>query len=61
MYKKLSIIGEEIVDIHPTKLPNADKIMEKIEPVMEKSSEVTEGISDGIKIFLSNETNGVEQ
>ncbi|MDR1284919.1 MAG: CvpA family protein [Campylobacteraceae bacterium] len=60
MYKKLSAIGEQIVDIHPSKLINTDNLTEKIEPLIEQSSEVIENLGNNINIFISNETNSVE-
>ncbi|MDR1460701.1 MAG: CvpA family protein [Campylobacteraceae bacterium] len=60
MYKKLSAIGEQIVDIHPSKLIDANNIADKIEPLIEKSSEVVETLGNDINIFISNETSGVE-
>ncbi|MDR1554536.1 MAG: CvpA family protein [Campylobacteraceae bacterium] len=60
MYKKLSAIGEQIVDIHPSKLPSIDNITDKIEPLIEKSNEVVENLGNDINIFISNETNSVE-
>ncbi|MDR0407679.1 MAG: CvpA family protein [Campylobacteraceae bacterium] len=57
MYKKLSAIGEQIVDIHPSKLLDADNITDNIEPLIEKSNEIIENLGDDINIFISNETN----
>jgi membrane protein required for colicin V production len=58
MYKKLSAVGEYIVDIHPSKLPDVGSIMDEIEPLLEKSNEATENLSNNdINIFISNKTN----
>ncbi|MDR0579878.1 MAG: CvpA family protein [Campylobacteraceae bacterium] len=55
-YKKLCAVGEEIVDIHPSEF-SSEKIINKIEPIFEKTSETIESLKDNISILMSNETN----
>ncbi|MDR3177811.1 MAG: CvpA family protein [Campylobacteraceae bacterium] len=56
IYKKLCVVGEEIVDIHPSKFSNGEDIINKIEPIIEKSSEAIESLKDNISILILNNT-----
>ncbi|MDR2341912.1 MAG: CvpA family protein [Campylobacteraceae bacterium] len=59
VYKKLCTVGEEIVDIHPSEFSSKDMI-NKIEPIFEKTSETIESLKDNISILMSNKTDGTK-